>query len=172
MESGEREGNAANLRLSPTLLATGDPRLRRAVRRARVQLTIPLVLARAIDVGIVGGDGGFLVRAAGLIVGLTLLQGCVHLCPLLFVQALAERVAFDLRNELYTHLQGLPFAFYDRAQTGQLMSRATDDINNIRAMLVMACGRWCWRSHIRRRGCHPVRIDRRLALVALAPMPC
>ncbi|HEU0114773.1 MAG TPA: hypothetical protein VFQ80_08850, partial [Thermomicrobiales bacterium] len=40
-----------------------------------IQLTIPLVLARAIDDGIVGRDEAFLVRAALLIVGLTLLQG-------------------------------------------------------------------------------------------------
>jgi len=103
-----------------------------------IQLSIPLVLARAIDDGIVGGDQGFLLRAALLIVGLTLLQGGFTFVRSFFSQVLAERVGFDLRNALYAHLQTLPFAYYDRSQTGQLMSRATEDVNNIRAMLVMA----------------------------------
>ncbi|MCC6313195.1 MAG: ABC transporter ATP-binding protein, partial [Thermomicrobiales bacterium] len=98
-----------------------------------LQLAIPQVLARAIDDGIVGRDSGFLARAAGLIVGLTLLQGIFTFLRSYLVQAVAERVAFDLRNALYIHLQSLPYAFYDAAQTGQLMSRATDDVNNIRA---------------------------------------
>jgi ATP-binding cassette, subfamily B, multidrug efflux pump len=103
-----------------------------------IQLCVPLVLASAIDDGIVARDSALLVRAALLIVGLTILQGGFTFVRAYVVQALAERVAFDLRNELYVHLQFLPFAFYDRAQTGQLMSRATEDINNIRSMLVMS----------------------------------
>ncbi len=137
-----------------------------------IQLAIPLVLARAIDDGIVGGDRGFLVRAALLIVGLTLVQGGFTYVRSYLVQALSEKVGFDLRNELYRHLQALPFSFYDRAQTGQLMSRATDDINNIRAMLVMAMrplvlaiGTFVAVSIIL------IRIDVVLAAVALAMLP-
>jgi ATP-binding cassette subfamily B multidrug efflux pump len=137
-----------------------------------LQLTIPLVLASAIDEGIVARDTAFLVRAALLIVGLTLLQGIFTFLRAYVVQALAERVAFDLRNELYVHLQRLPFAFYDRAQTGQLMSRATEDINNIRAMLVMtmralvvAVGTFVAVAVIL------FRTDARLATIALVPLP-
>jgi ATP-binding cassette subfamily B protein len=130
------------------------------------------VLARAIDDGIVGGDRGFLLRAAGLIVGLTLLQGVFTFLRSYLVQALSEKVGFDLRNQLYAHLQTLPFAFYDAAQTGQLMSRATDDVNNIRAMLVMsmrplviAVGTFSAVTVIL------LRTDATLAAVALAPLP-
>ncbi len=137
-----------------------------------LQLTVPLVLARAIDDGIVGGDRGFLLRAAGLIVGLTLLQGVFTFLRSYLVQALSEKVGFDLRNQLYAHLQTLPFAFYDAAQTGQLMSRATDDVNNIRAMLVMsmrplviAVGTFSAVTVIL------LRTDATLAAVALAPLP-
>lgn len=137
-----------------------------------IQLSIPLVLARAIDRGVVGRDGGFLVRAALLIVGLTVVQGIFTFIRSYLVQALAERVGYDLRNELYAHLQALSWAFYDREQTGQLMSRATDDINNVRAMLVMtmrplvlALGTFAATSVIL------FRIDVRLATVALAPLP-
>jgi ATP-binding cassette subfamily B multidrug efflux pump len=136
------------------------------------QLTIPTVLGRAIDKGVVGGDRGYLLRAALLIVGLTVLQGIFTFIRSYLVQATAERVAYDLRNELYKHLQALPFAFHDRAQTGQLMSRATDDINNIRAALVMAM-----RPMVLAVGTLAavtailVHEDARLAVVALAPIP-
>ena len=49
-----------------------------------------------------------------------------------WLQYLAERVAYDLRNEMYRHLETLSFSYYDTAQTGQLLSRATEDVNNIR----------------------------------------
>ena len=137
-----------------------------------IQLTIPLVLARAIDDGIADSNRGFLLRAALLIVGLTLIQGIFTFIRSYLVQALSEQVGFDLRNQLYAHLQRLPYAFYDRAQTGQLMSRATDDINNIRAMLVMAMrplvlaiGTFIAVAVIL------VRTDATLAAVALAPLP-
>ena len=102
-----------------------------------IQLTIPIVIGRAIDHGIEGGDKSYLLRAALIIVVLTLVQGIFTFGRTFLSQQLAEKVAFDLRNELYGHLQSLNFSFYDRAQSGQLMARATDDINNIRAMLVM-----------------------------------
>jgi ATP-binding cassette subfamily B protein len=137
-----------------------------------IQLTIPAVLGRAIDHGVVEHDSSYLVRAALLIVGLTILQGLFTYVRSYLVQAVAEQVGYDLRNELYAHLERLPFSFYDRAQTGQLMSRATDDINNIRAMLVMAMrplvlaiGTFTFAAVIL------FRIDPLMAAVALAPLP-
>jgi ATP-binding cassette subfamily B protein len=102
-----------------------------------MQLLIPAVLARAIDRGIGGHDQHYLAWAAAAIVGLAALQGVFTFTRTYISQALAERVAYDIRNELYAHLQRLSFSFYDTAQTGQVMARATDDITNIRAMLVM-----------------------------------
>lgn len=137
-----------------------------------LQLTIPAVLAAAIDDGIIARDAAFLTRAALLIVGLVALQGTFTYIRSYFVEALAHRVAFDLRNELYVHLQRLSFSFHDKAQTGQLMSRGTEDINNIRSMLVMtmrplvmAIGTFIAVTIIL------FRIDIRLAALALLPMP-
>src|SRR5687767_15802523 len=44
-------------------------------------------------------------------------------------------VEFDMRNGLYSHLLRLSFGFYDRHQTGQLMSRATVDLQSVRFFL-------------------------------------
>lgn len=102
-----------------------------------VQLIVPEVLARAIDNGIVAKDEHYLVMAASLIIGLTLVQGVFTFIRSYLFQYIAVGVANDLRNELYARLETLSFTFYDRSQTGQLMSRATDDITNIRGFLMM-----------------------------------
>ncbi|MEA2527310.1 MAG: ATP-binding cassette, subfamily multidrug efflux pump, partial [Thermomicrobiales bacterium] len=137
-----------------------------------MQLLIPAVLARAIDRGIAGRDRDYLVWAAVVIVGLAALQGVFTFTRTYVSQVLAEQVAYDIRNELYAHLQRLSFSYYDTAQTGQVMARATDDITNIRAMLVMtlralvvAIGTFLAVTVIL------LRIDLQLALVGLAVMP-
>ncbi len=48
---------------------------------------------------------------------------------------LSLNVEFDLRQSLYTHLQGMSFGFYDKHQTGQLLSRATSDVSAVRMFL-------------------------------------
>lgn len=100
-----------------------------------IQLVIPFVLARAIDNGVEGADSGYLLRAALLLIGLVLFQGLFTFGRVYLFSAISEHVGYDLRQELYSHLQTLPFGYYDKAQTGQLMSRATEDINSIRVML-------------------------------------
>lgn len=100
-----------------------------------LQLAIPLVLGRAIDHGVVDRDLNYLGWAAFWIVMLAILQSGFTFVRTYGTHKLAEQVGNDLRNELYAKFEELPFQFYDRAQTGQLMSRATDDINNIRNML-------------------------------------
>lgn len=100
-----------------------------------LQLAIPLILGRAIDNGIIDRDLDYLTRAVILIVVLAVFQAIFMFFRTYGTHALAERVGNDLRNAMYAKFQELPFQFYDRAQTGQLMSRATDDINNIRGML-------------------------------------
>ncbi len=103
-----------------------------------LQLYIPTLLAQVIDTGLAGNNLRFLIDAALIIVGLSLLQGIFTFLRSYLFQYLAEQVGYDLRNELYAKLQSLPFAYYDTAQTGQLMSRVTDDVNNIRGMLMMS----------------------------------
>ncbi len=100
-----------------------------------LMLAIPYVLGEAIDHGVVDRDLNYLAKATGLIVLLAVLQAGFTFIRTYGTHILAERVANDLRNELYAKFEELPFQFYDRAQTGQLMSRATDDINNIRNMM-------------------------------------
>ncbi|HEV2074349.1 MAG TPA: ABC transporter ATP-binding protein [Thermomicrobiales bacterium] len=103
-----------------------------------LQLSIPAVLGRAIDHGVIARDMSYLGKATLAIVGLATLQALFTFIRTYGTNVLAERVGNDLRNELYETFQELPFRFFDQAQSGQLMARATDDINNIRGMLMFA----------------------------------
>lgn len=103
-----------------------------------LQLLIPQLLARAIDHGVLDRDLHYLTRMVLYIIGAAALQGIFTYIRSYGTNALAERVGNDIRDELYDVFQAQPFAFYDKAQSGQLMSRATEDINNIRGMLMFA----------------------------------
>lgn len=50
-------------------------------------------------------------------------------------QTLSQNIAFDLRNDLFSKIQRLSFSYHDRNQTGQLMIRATDDVERLRVFL-------------------------------------
>ncbi len=47
----------------------------------------------------------------------------------------SQSVAYDLRNDLYAKIQGLSFSYHDKNQTGQLMIRATDDVEKVRLFI-------------------------------------
>ena len=106
-----------------------------AVGSQAAALTVPWLVGEAVDDALPGGDEAQL----WLLVGLVLLFGTLKALMLVgrrFIagkQALA--VEFDLRTALYGHLLRLSFRFFDRHQTGQLMSRATVDLQNVRFFL-------------------------------------
>jgi ATP-binding cassette subfamily B protein len=93
-----------------------------------MNLAIPQIVKRAIDEGIASGVATTLYWAAGVILALALVRVFVSFGRIFFGEWITHRVAYDLRNHFYNSVQSLPFAFHDRAQTGDLMSRATSDI--------------------------------------------
>ena len=121
-------------------------------------LAVPAILGWAIDLALGAGrsGGGILDRlhvaaallarldlrgtdallvAAALLVAIALLRGAFSLAEMYLGAWLSQRVAFDLRNAFFNHLQRLSFGFHDRAQSGDLMSRAIGDIGKIQTFL-------------------------------------
>jgi ABC-type multidrug transport system fused ATPase/permease subunit len=99
-------------------------------------LTIPYLTGRAIDATRAGHrDRSALMLDAGLIVAAGALQGILMFWRRFLAGRLSLAVEYDLRNAMYRHLQRLSFGFYDRHQTGQLMSRATVDLQSVRFFL-------------------------------------
>ncbi|HEX5505190.1 MAG TPA: ABC transporter ATP-binding protein [Thermomicrobiales bacterium] len=95
-------------------------------------LAQPLLIRALINVGIAGHDRRLLVEVAVAIMGVALLSAVAVYCRSWTTQWIGERVAYDLRNRLFRHLELLSFSFYDAEQTGQLLSRITEDVRNIR----------------------------------------
>ena len=69
---------------------------------------------------------------AGLIIAATLVKGIFTFAQVFLSEYLSQRTCFDLRNRIFNQYQRLSFAYHDRSQTGQLMSRATSDVEQIR----------------------------------------
>ena len=100
-------------------------------------LLIPPLLGSAIDEALTSGleSGLFPVAGALLLVGV--LRGVVSYVSFYLIEAASQQVAYDLRKVFFHKLQGLSFGFYDRQKTGDLMSRATVDVEAARMFIAM-----------------------------------
>jgi ABC-type multidrug transport system fused ATPase/permease subunit len=103
-----------------------------------MQLSIPRLVEFIFDGGLVEESTRVLTIGVLAIVGVGLTQGIFTYLRSYMFQFLAEQVGYDIRNHLYRHLQFSTFSFFDRAHTGQLMSRGTEDINSIRRFLMFS----------------------------------
>ncbi len=100
-------------------------------------LTLPWLLRWAIDTGLSHHDKRLLVIIALAIVATALGRGLFAYGQQFMAEWIAQRVAYDIRNKIYNHLQNLSFAYHDKAQTGQIMSRATQDVEGVRLFVSM-----------------------------------
>jgi ATP-binding cassette subfamily B protein len=97
-------------------------------------VALPWLTGRAID-RVQAHDRGGLEVLAGAIVVAALLRLALSVARRLVAGRVSLGVEFDLRNRLYGHLQALELGFFDGQQTGQLMSRATVDLQSVRFFL-------------------------------------
>ena len=81
------------------------------------------------------GAEGALITAGLLIVVFALARGLFAFAQGYLSERTSQSVAFDFRNELYAKIQRLSFSYHDRNQTGQLMIRATDDVEKLRLFI-------------------------------------
>ncbi|MEW5941172.1 MAG: ABC transporter ATP-binding protein [Chloroflexota bacterium] len=76
-----------------------------------------------------------LVTAIVAIVGFAVLRGLFAFLQAFWAEKNSQAVAYDLRNDLYAKIQNLSFSYHDKNQTGQLMIRATDDVEKVRLFI-------------------------------------
>jgi ATP-binding cassette subfamily B multidrug efflux pump len=76
-----------------------------------------------------------LINALILILILAAVRGIFAFIQAYMAEATSQGIAFDFRNEIFTKIQRLSFSYYDRTQTGQLMIRATDDVEKVRLFI-------------------------------------
>jgi ABC-type multidrug transport system fused ATPase/permease subunit len=106
-----------------------------AVGSQAAAVAIAFLTGSALERAIEGGDRSRLWLFAGLVLAVGLARALFMMGRRLISGRQALGVEFDMRNGLYAKLLRLSFGFYDRHQTGQLMSRATVDLQSVRFFL-------------------------------------
>ena len=95
-------------------------------------LVTPSIIRFVIDYGLGESGGAAAMAQAGLIiVGVGLARSAFNFGKRYLGEWLVNRTGYDLRNALYDKIQRLPFGFHDHTQTGQLMSRCTEDVSSL-----------------------------------------
>ena len=100
-----------------------------------IQLVSPWVLQHAIDDLTAGVTEQKLLLYAALVLGIGLAGGVFRFLMRRIIVGISRHIEYDLRNDFFAHLQRLPVAYYHATRTGDLMSRATNDLNAVRMMV-------------------------------------
>jgi ATP-binding cassette subfamily B multidrug efflux pump len=135
-------------------------------------LTTPQLIRIAIDEGIAPRRLSVVLLAVGGLAAAALLRGLFTFLQGYLAERASQGVAYDLRNDLFAKIERLGFGYYDRVETGQLVTRLTSDVEQIRsfagsgvvqmaASVVMLFGTTTLL----------ILLDWRLALLALAIVP-
>jgi ATP-binding cassette subfamily B multidrug efflux pump len=97
----------------------------------------PRILKDAIDGGIAAGNMQSLTWSALALVGVALVRSVFTFTQGYWSEKASQHAAYDIRNALFGKIQNLSFSYHDRAQTGQLMTRITSDVDQVRTFIGM-----------------------------------
>lgn len=95
----------------------------------------PQLFRWGIDQGIAQENQEIILYSAGLMVLVAIGRGLFNFGQSFWAEAASQGVAYDLRNKIFTKIQNLSFSFHDQAQTSQLLTRITSDIEQIRTFV-------------------------------------
>ncbi len=100
---------------------------------AATTLTLPLAVRRMIDHGFGASDTTFIAQYFGMLLIIAALLAVASAARYYFVITLGERVVSDLRRDVFEHVTRLSPAFFDSAQTGEIVSRLSADTTQIKS---------------------------------------
>ena len=113
---------------------------------ALVALAVPRLLGQSVDSVLRSGeedvDALWMLAFALLAAGVA--RGLFAFGQTYFAESTSQKVSYDIRNSFYNKLQHLSFAFHDRQNTGDLMSRATADVEGVRMFVNMGAVRFAF----------------------------
>ncbi len=134
--------------------------------------TLPLMIKGAIDTLTNHQGTTRLLWFTGVLLGISLIKGLFQFWMRVILIGISRDIEYDLRNDLFRHLVGLSPDFYARTRTGDIMARATNDLNNVRMMLGPGIMYWTETTFTFVLAIAVmVSVDWRLALFALLPAP-
>jgi ATP-binding cassette subfamily B multidrug efflux pump len=137
-----------------------------------VALVAPKVLQYAIDDLTRGVTRAKLLEYGSLLLGIGLIGGVFRFFMRRILTGASRHIEYDMRNDFFAHLEKLPLAYFQSHRTGDLMSRATNDLNAVRMMIgpsVMYSANTLLTFVVALT--LMVAIDARLALLSLIPLP-
>ncbi len=102
---------------------------------AIIGLATPLLIKQAIDTAIPNESLALVWVFGGAIFGGALFGGVLHYFSRFYAAKFAQRVVYELRNDIYKILQQLSLEYYDEENTGQIMTRVTTDLNAIQGFV-------------------------------------
>jgi ATP-binding cassette, subfamily B, multidrug efflux pump len=100
-----------------------------------IWILFPLVIGRAADDLHSGVTRHKLLVYAGLLLAIALTKGIFQFLTRWVVIGISRDIEFDLRNDLFAALERLSYSYYQRHRTGDIMARATNDLNAVRMLL-------------------------------------
>ena len=96
-------------------------------------LSLPIAVRRMIDHGFTGGNAGFINDYFSMLVVIAALLAIASACRYYFVIWLGERVISDVRRDVFAHVTRMSPAFFDTAQSGEIVSRLTADTTQVKS---------------------------------------
>ena len=100
-----------------------------------IWILFPLVIRRAVDDLHLGVTREKLMFYALLLLAVAATKGIFQFLTRWILIGVSREVEFDLRNDLFRHLESLSYSYYQRTRTGDVMARATNDLNAVRMLL-------------------------------------
>src|SRR5271169_249184 len=100
-----------------------------------IWILFPLVIGHAADDLREGVTRHKLLLYAGAILAVAALKGIFQFLTRWIVIGISREIEFDLRNDMFQHLESLSYSYYQRNRTGDIMARATNDLNAVRMLL-------------------------------------
>src|SRR3954468_3227128 len=98
-------------------------------------ILFPLVLGKAADDLHQGVTRHKLLVYAGVLIAIAIVKGIFQFLTRWVVIGISRDIEFDLRNDLFAKLESLSYSYYQRNRTGDIMARATNDLNAVRMLL-------------------------------------
>ncbi len=133
---------------------------------------LPLMIRGAVDALTNGMQAAAFLKFAAALAGLALIKGIFQFWMRVVMIGISRDIEYDLRNDLFRHLVSLSPDFYGRTRTGDIMARATNDLNAVRMMLGPGIMYWTETSLTFVLAIAiMVSVDWRLAVFAIMPAP-
>ena len=105
------------------------------VAATSLAMSVPWLWRRAVNDIAAGAGAAALWRTVAMLVAIAIAQAVVRTASRILIFNAGRDIEYDLRNDLFAHLERLPLSFYQSRRTGDLMSRLVNDVTAVRMLL-------------------------------------